>query len=104
MYWKAGLSIPIVEKVKYEFTDEGNFFFNFHEDNATDTRGWDSEKHSLKFSIFPSFSIGPSLQMIFFRNKINRDLLFQRQFGFEATFAFDLFNSREKGIQVQHKP
>ena len=26
------------------------------------------------------------------------------QFGFEAGFAFDLFNRREKGIQVQHKP
>jgi len=44
------------------------------------------------------------LQLIFFRNKVNRDFLFQRQFGFEASFAFDLFNQREPEVQIKHKP
>lgn len=104
LYWKSGLTIPLGSIVKYELTDEGNFFFNFHRDNVTDTRVWDSQKHSIKFAIFSSLSIGPSLQMIFFKNKINRDFLFQKQFGIETSFAFDLFNRREKGVQVKHKP
>jgi hypothetical protein len=104
LYWKAGLSVPLGNKAKYDFTDEGNFFFNSSGDNATNTRLWDSQKHSLKFSVFSSLSIGPSLQLLFFRNKVNHDFLIQRQLGFETSFAFDLFNRREKGIQVQHKP
>src|ERR1043165_2036550 len=104
LYWKGVLSIPLWSKTKYEFSDEGNFFFNAHGDNVTDTRIWDNQKHSLKFEIFSSLSIGPSYQLIFFRNKINRDLLVQRTFGIETTFAFDIFNRRETDVQFKHKP
>jgi len=104
LYWKSAFSIPIWSKIKYEFTDEGNFFFNSHGDNVSDTRLWDNQKHGLKIAVFSSLSIGPSYQMIFFRNKINRDFLFQKQFGIETTFAFDLFNRRERKVQVMHKP
>jgi len=104
LYWKAGLTIPLWSTFKYEFSDEGNFFFNFHGDNVADTRLWDIQKHSLMFPVFSSLSIGPSYQMIFFRNKINRDLLIQKTFGLEASFAFDLFNRRERKVQVMHKP
>ena len=104
LYWKSNFSVPLWSKFKYEFLDEGNFFFNFHDDNVTDTRMWDNQKHSLKIAVFSSLSIGPSYQLIFFRNKRNRDLLVQRQFGLETTFAFDLFNRREKDVQVKHKP
>jgi len=104
LYWKTGFALPFGDKIKYELTDLGNFFFNFSGDNSTDTRYWDKSKHSLKFTIFPSFSIGPSLELLLYKNKINRDFLLQRQFGFEASFAFDLFNRREKGVQIKHKP
>lgn len=103
-YWKSTLSIPFSAKVKYELNQEADFFFNFSQDNATDTRFRDISKHSLKFSIWPSFSIGPSLQLLFYQNKVNRDFLFQKQFGLEANIGFDLFNHREKGVQIKHKP
>lgn len=104
LYWRSNFSIPLGSKFKYEFSDEGNFFFNSHGDNVSDTRLWDSQKHALKIEVFSSLSIGPSYQMIFFRNKINRDFLFQKQFGIETTFAFDVFNRRERKVQVMHKP
>jgi hypothetical protein len=104
LYWRANFSIPLFSKFKYEFTDEGNFFFNSHGDNVSDTRLWDSQKHGLKIAVFSSLSIGPSYQMIFFRNKINNDFLFQKQLGIETTFAFDVFNRRERKVQVMHKP
>ena len=108
LYWKYGLSIPFGSKVKYDINQEGNqeadFFFNFHQDNSADTRFLDRSKHSLKFTIWPSFSIGPSLQFLLYRNKVNHDFLFQKQFGFEANFSFNLFNPREKKVQIKHKP
>ena len=105
------LNIPISPfgtKVKYELNQEENqeadFFFNFSQDNATDTRFLDRSKHSLKFMIWPSFSIGPSLRLLLYQNKVNRDFLFQKQFGFEANFSFNLLNRREKVVQLKHKP
>ena len=104
LYWKSSVSIPFGSKVKYELTQEADFFFNFSHDNATDTRYRDISKHTLKFPIWTSFSIGPSLQLLLYQNKVKRDFLFQKQFGFDASFAFDLFNSREKAVQIKHKP
>lgn len=108
LYWKYGLSIPFGSRVKYDINQEGNqeadFFFNFHQDNSADTRFLDRSKHSLKFTIWPSFSIGPSLQVLLYRNKVNHDFLFQKQFGFEANFSFNLFNRREKVVQLKSKP
>jgi 5'-nucleotidase-like protein len=104
LYWRSNFSIPFGSKFKYEFTDEGNFFFNSHGDNVSDTRLWDSQKHALKIAVFSSLSIGPSYQLIFFRNKINNDFLLQKQFGIETSFAFDVFNRRERKVQLMHKP
>ena len=104
LYWKFNLSIPFNPKVKYELSQEADFFFNFHQDNATDTRYRDQSKHSLKFVIFPSLSVGPSLQLLFYKNKVNGDFLFQKVFAFETSLSFDLFNHREKGVQLKHKP
>ncbi|HVS83788.1 MAG TPA: 5'-nucleotidase C-terminal domain-containing protein [Pyrinomonadaceae bacterium] len=108
LYWKYGLSIPFGSKVKYDINQEGNqeadFFFNFDQDNSADTRFLDRSKHSLKFIIWPSFSIGPSLQFLLYRNKVNHDFLFQKQFGFEANFSFNLSNHREKEVQIKYKP
>lgn len=103
-YWNSGFTVPINSKVSYVFSDKGNYFFNFSGDNATDTRYRDESKHSLKFTIWPSFSIGPSLRLLLYRNKVNKDFLFQKEFGFETSFAFDLFNRREKDVQIKHKP
>jgi len=108
LYWKYGLSIPFGSKVKYDINQQGNqeadFFFNFPQDNSADTRFLDRSKHSLQFTILPSFSIGPSLQFLLYRNKVNHDFLFQKQFGFEANFSFNLSNHREKMVQIKHKP
>ena len=91
-------------KVKYELKEEGDLFFNFHRDNAIDTRFRDISSHSLKFTIWPSLSIGPTLRLLLYENKVNGTFLFQRQLGFETSLSFDLFNRREKMVQIQHKP
>lgn len=104
LYWKFNLSVPFGTKVKYELKQEADFFFKFSRDNATDTRYRDVANNSLKFSVWPNFSIGPTLQLLFYRNKVNGDFLFQKKFGLEATFSFDIFNRREKGVQLRHKP
>jgi hypothetical protein len=113
-YWKWNISIPFHEKVKFEITDDGDFFFADSAQNiSTDTRFRDLSKSSLKFTVFPSFSIGPSLQLLLYRNKATRDatgnqtggdFLSQKTFGFEASFSFNWFNRREAGVQIKHKP
>src|SRR4030095_6704313 len=81
VYLKAGLTVPLGEKVKYELTEEGDFFLaNFRGDNATDTRFLNILTHKLKFSVWPSLSFGPTLQMLHYKNKVNGDLLSQKTF------------------------
>jgi hypothetical protein len=105
VYLKTNLSIPFNSKITYQLDQEANFFFvSFHTDNPVDTWLLDKSKHRLLFNVFPSLSIGPSLELLFYKNKVNRDLLRQSQFGFETTFSFDLFNRREPGVQIKHKP
>jgi len=105
LYWKIGFSMPFGEKVKYELEDEGNYFFvKFHEDTSVDTRLLDISKHRLRFFIWPSVSIGPTYQFLFYRNKRTDHWLTQRQFTFETVITFDLFNRRERQIQFKNKP
>jgi hypothetical protein len=106
LYWKIGFSLPLGEKLKYELEDEGNWFLaRFHEDNSIDTRLLDVNKHRLRFFIWPNFSIGPTYQLLFYRNKgTNPDWLTQRQLTIEAVINFDLFNRRERQIQIKNKP
>ena len=105
LYWKSNFSIPFGSRVKYIFEDEGDFLFvKFSKDTTLDTRFRDISKHSLSFSIFPSLSIGPTLRLLLYQNKINHHFLVQREFGIETKFSFDLFNRREKGVQFRNKP
>lgn len=106
LYWKIGFSMPFGEKVKYELEDEGNYFFvNFHQDTSVDTRLLDISKHRLRFFIWPSVSIGPTYQFLFYRNKGNtQHWLTQKQFTFETVITFDLFNRRERQVQFKNKP
>lgn len=105
VYLKAALAVPFHEKVKYELTNEGDFFLaNFRGDNATDTRFLNVMNHKLKFSVWPSLSFGPTLQMLHYKNKVNGDLLSQKTFGIETSFSFDIFNRRERKAQLRTKP
>jgi len=104
-YWKSNFTLPFGPKVKYEFSDEGDFFAkNFDSDLVTDTRFRDYSKHSIKFSVWPSLSFGPALNLLLYQNKINKNWLTQKQFALEATMSFGLFNSREKSVQLRNKP
>jgi hypothetical protein len=105
IYWKSNFSIPFGSRVKYIFDDEGDFLFvNFRKDTTLDTRLRDISKHSLSFTIFPSISIGPTLRLLLYQNKINRDFLIQKEFGIETKISFDIFNRRETGVQFRNKP
>lgn len=105
VYWKTSFSVPFGPRVKYILTDEADFLFvSFHKDTSLDTRFRDISKHSLSFSIFPSISIGPTLRLLLYQNKVNRDFLIQKEFGIETRISFDIFNRRETGVQFMNKP
>lgn len=124
-YWKWNASIPLHEKVKLELSDEGDWYFaDPRMDLLTDTRFRDIFKSSLKFQVFPNFSIGPKLDLLLYRNQkaldssvklmgvqkdldlkpIGGDFLSQKTFGFEASYSFNWFNRRESGVQLKSKP
>jgi hypothetical protein len=104
-YWKGSYTLPFGRKVKYEFSDEGDFFAkNFDSDLVTDTRFRDYSKHSLKFFVWPNLSFGPALNLLLYQNKINKNWLTQKQFTLEATMSFDFYNWREKSVQLRNKP
>jgi hypothetical protein len=104
VYSRINFTVPFGAKVRYVLTEEGDLFFNFHGDTAIDTRFRDISTHSLKFVVWPSLSIGPTLRLLLYQNKVNGDFLLQKQFGFETSLSFDLFNRREKMVQIRHKP
>jgi hypothetical protein len=104
LYWKTNFSVPFGPRVKYTLEDEADFLFvKFHRDTTLDTRFRDISKHSLSFSIFPSVSIGPTLRILLYQNKVDRHFLFQREFGIETKISFDIFNRRETGVQFRNK-
>ncbi len=108
-YWKLNLTVPFHPKVSYVFTDSGDWFFvHYHTDNSTDTRFRDVEQHQLKFTIFPSLSIGPELDLLFYKNSSAGSLmghfLRQDQVVMKAQFGFDLFNGRKLWQQMKYAP
>lgn len=105
LYWKTNFSVPFGPRVKYTLDEEADFLFvKFARDTSLDTRFRDISKHSLSLSIFPSISIGPTLRLLLYQNKVNRHFLFQREFGIETKISFDIFNRRETGVQFKNKP
>jgi len=101
MYWNHTLSFPLGSRMKYELTQDADFFFvNFHLDTTIDTRFRYNSKNRLSFLIWPNFSIGPTLELFMYQNKVNRNFLFQRTLGIETKLNFDIFNRREKKAQV----
>ena len=105
VYWKTNFSIPFGPRVKYVLDEEADFLFkNFRQDTSIDTRFRDISKHTLSFSIWPSISIGPTLRLFLYQNKVNRDFLIQKEFGIETSISFDIFNRRETGVQFKYKP
>lgn len=109
MYWKFNLIVPFHPRVSYIFTDTGDWFFvHYSSDNSTDTRFRDTEQHQLKFTIFPSFSIGPEVDILLYRNSSTPQLpghfLRQDTVMMKAQFNFDLFNGRKLWQELQYAP
>lgn len=109
MYWKFNLTVPFHPRVSYVFTDTGDWFFvHYSSDNSTDTRFRDTEQHQLKFTIFPSLSIGPEVDLLLYQNSSTAQLpghfLRQDTVMMKAQFNFDLFNSRKLWQELQYAP
>lgn len=108
-YWRTSMTVPFHPRVNYVFTDSGDWFFvHFATENTTDTRFLDLEEHQLKLNIFPSLSIGPELDLLFYENKtvgpLQGTFLRQDQILMKAEFDFDLFNMRKKVNQIEYAP
>jgi hypothetical protein len=115
IYWNHAFSIPISSKLKYEVTQDADYFFvNFADSSTIDTRFRFNGKNSIQWAIWPNFSIGPTLEILMFRNQkefspvlqetIGGKFLFQRTIGIEAKINFDIFNRREKLAQIIARP
>ncbi|HET6844311.1 MAG TPA: 5'-nucleotidase C-terminal domain-containing protein [Candidatus Angelobacter sp.] len=109
VYWKLNLTVPFHPRVSYVLTDAGDsFFVHYNTDNSTGTLFRDYSQHQLKFTIFPSFSIGPELDLLFFENKSvgqqKGHFLRQQMLIMKAQFSFDLFNHRKLEDQVVYAP
>lgn len=101
IYWNQRFSFPILSNLKWEFTQDADFFFvNFARDTSIDTRFRFNSKNRLSFMIWKNFSIGPVLDLFMYQNKVNRNFLFQRSIGIETNISFDIFNRREKKAQI----
>jgi hypothetical protein len=108
-YWKINLTIPFHPRVSYVLTDAGDWFFvRYGTETSTTTLLRDYSQHQLKFIIFPSFSIGPELDALLYRNKsvpsLKGHFLFQDQVIVKAQFNFDLFNRRDMKKQLSYAP
>jgi hypothetical protein len=109
IYWKIGLTVPLYTKVSYVFTDSGDWFFvNFASQNSTNTLFRDIEQHQLRFTIFPSLSIGPEFDLLLYENKtvgtLRGQFLRQDQIIMRANFGFDWFNLRKTKNQIEYAP
>ncbi|HET9399743.1 MAG TPA: hypothetical protein VFO34_02230, partial [Candidatus Acidoferrales bacterium] len=109
LYWKMNLTVPLYTRISYVFTDTGDWFaVNFNTENSTDTRFRDIEQHQLRFTIFPSLSIGPELDLLLYENKslgtLHGTFLRQDQIIMKAQFGFDLFNMHKKLDQLEYAP
>jgi len=109
LYWKIGLTVPFHPRVNYVFTDTGDWFFTtYRSENSTDTLFRDISQHQLKFNIFPSFSIGPEVDLLLYQNKTSGtqkgNFLRQDLVMMKAQFSFDVFNSRKKRNQIEYAP
>lgn len=107
IYWKLNLTVPFHPKVSYVLTDAGDWFWvRFHSDNSTDTLVRDYSQHLLKFSVFPSLSIGPEVDVLFYCNKsvpqLRGHCLRQHQLVMKAQFAFEWFNRRKIWRQIEY--
>jgi hypothetical protein len=109
IYWKLNLTVPFHPNVSYVFTDTGDWFLvHFHSDNSTDTRFRDIEQHQLKLTVFPSFSIGPEVDLLFYQNASTGNLaghfLRQDTVMLKAQFNFDVFNGRKVMQEIKYAP
>jgi hypothetical protein len=115
MYWNSVFSIPFTPKVKYEVTQDADYFFvNFADRSTIDTKFRYNAKNSLRLMIWPNFSIGPTVEFLMFQNHREFDplsqktvggkFLFQRTIGIETKINFDIFNRREKLTQIVSRP
>lgn len=109
MYWKINVTVPIHPRIAYVFNDQGDYFFTrFGTENTTDTLFRDIEQHQLRFIIFPSFSIGPELDLLLYQNKtigtLQGSFLRQDQIVMKAQVGFDLFNRRKRMNQIEYAP
>ncbi len=109
LYWRINLYVPLYSRISYAFTDTGDWFFvHFGSENTTDTLFRDFSQHQLKFTIFPSLSIGPELDLLLYENKSSGTLggsfLRQDQIMMKAQFGFDLFNRRKNREQIEYAP
>lgn len=108
-YWNLNLTVPFHSRFSYVLTDKADWFFvKYQSEPSTATLFRDVEQHQLKFIIFPSFSIGPEVDVLMFQNKsvpgLKGHFLAQEQFIVKAQFAFELANWRKKWTQIKYAP
>jgi hypothetical protein len=102
-YWRWHLIVPFASTVIWTIDEQGDFFFNQHDDSTTDTRFRSDTKTQINFQVFPSLSFAPTYEFFYFSNKVNQDWYWQGQASIQMNVRFDFWNRRRIVDQMKYK-
>lgn len=74
---------------EYIIENRGDIFFNRRQDAPVDVRFLDDMKHSLQLPIYGKFSLGPSIELIFFKAKVSGNYYFSYSTSVSLSYSFD---------------
>lgn len=74
---------------EYVVENRGDLFFNRGNDTPVDVRFLNDMKHSLQLPIYGKFSLGPSIELIFFKTKVSGNYYFSYSTSVSLSYSFD---------------
>jgi hypothetical protein len=102
-YWKWHLVVPFSNKVSWTVDEDGDLFFNQHDDSQTDTRFRSDTKTGVNFKVFPSLSFAPTYEFFYYSNKVRGDWYWQGQASIQMKFQFDFWNGHHWSDELKYK-
>lgn len=74
---------------EYVIENRGDLFFNRRSDAPVDVRFLNDLKHSLQLPIYGKFTVGPSIELIFFKTKVSGNYYFSYSTSVSLNYSFD---------------
>ena len=74
---------------EYIIENRGDIFFNRASDAPIDVRFLDDMKHSLQLPLYGKFTVGPSIELVFFKTKVTGNRYFSYSTSVSLNYSFD---------------